>query len=94
MKQRVFIALIVALMLPAVASAQLITTAQTITVKEKRVVEDGYKGYQQSIDVPIVTNFDDDGTNYVGVNYIGGYRFNDMFFLGARYWYQLQFILS
>ncbi|MBR5003458.1 MAG: hypothetical protein IKY13_08130 [Bacteroidaceae bacterium] len=83
MKQRVFIALLVALMLPAVASAQLITTAQTITVKEKRVVEDGYKGYQQSIDVPIVTNFDDDGTNYVGVNYIGGYRFNDMFFLGA-----------
>lgn len=83
MRKSIFIALLVALMLPAVASAQLITTAQTITVKEKRVVEDGYKGYQQSIDVPIVTDFGDDGTNYVGVNYIGGYRFNDMFFLGA-----------
>jgi archaellin len=65
MKKTVFIALIVALMLPAVASAQLITTAQTITVKEKRVVEDGYKGYQQSIDMPIVTNFDDDGTTTI-----------------------------
>ena len=39
MKKSVFIALIVALMLPVVASAQLITSAQTITVKEKRVVE-------------------------------------------------------
>ena len=32
MKKSVFIALIVALMLPVVASAQLITAAQTITV--------------------------------------------------------------
>ena len=70
-------------LLPMIVSAQLITSAQTITVKEKRVVEDGYKGYQQSIDIPIATNFDDDNTNYIGVNYIGGYRFNDMFFLGA-----------
>ena len=69
MKKTIFIALIAVLLLPTVASAQLITAAQTITVKEKRVVEDGYKGYQQSIDVPIVTIFDDDGTNYVGVNY-------------------------
>ena len=81
MKKSIFIALLVALMLPAIASAQLITSAQTITVKEKRVVEDGR--YEQSIDIPIATNFDDDNTNYIGVNYIGGYRFNDMFFLGA-----------
>ncbi len=80
MKKTVFVALLVALMLPAVASAQLITTAQTITVKEKRVLEGTY---QQSIDLPIATDFDDDGVNYIGVNYIGGYRFNDMFFLGA-----------
>ena len=43
MKKSIFIALISVLLLPTVASAQLITTAQTITVKEKRVVEDGYK---------------------------------------------------
>ena len=82
MKKSVFIALIVALMLPVVASAQLITSAQTITVKEKRVVE-GH--YEQSIELPIATNFDDldDETNYVGINYIGGYRFSNLFFLGA-----------
>ena len=80
MKKSVFIALIVALMLPVVASAQLITSAQTITVKEKRVVE-GH--YEQSIELPIATNFDDldDETNYVGINYIGGYRFSNLFFL-------------
>ena len=80
MKKTIFIALISVLLLPTVASAQLITTAQTITVKEKRVLEGTY---QQSIDIPIATDFDDDGINYTGVNYIGGYRFNDMFFLGA-----------
>ena len=82
MKKSVFIALIVALMLPVVASAQLITAAQTITVKEKRVVE-GH--YEQSIELPFATNFDDkdDETNYVGINYIGGYRFSNLFFLGA-----------
>lgn len=82
MKKSVFIALIVALMLPVVASAQLITAAQTITVKEKRVVK-GH--YEQSIELPLATNFDDcdDETNYVGINYIGGYRFSNLFFLGA-----------
>ena len=82
MKKSVFIALIVALMLPVVASAQLITAAQTITVKEKRVVE-GH--YEQSIELPIATNFgdSDEETNYVGINYIGGYRFSNLFFLGA-----------
>ena len=82
MKKSVFIALIVALMLPTIASAQLITSAQTITVKEKRVVE-GH--YEQSIELPLATNFDDldDETNYVGINYIGGYRFSNLFFLGA-----------
>ncbi len=82
MKKSIFIALIVALLLPAVASAQLITAAQTITVKEKPAFE---AGYEQSIELPFATNFDekDDGTDYVGINYIGGYRFSNLFFLGA-----------
>ena len=82
MKKSIFIALIVTLMLPTVALAQLITSAQTITVKEKFAFE---AGYEQSIELPIATNFDDsdDETNYVGINYIGGYRFSNLFFLGA-----------
>ncbi|MBQ6938489.1 MAG: hypothetical protein IJN35_01445, partial [Muribaculaceae bacterium] len=51
MKQRVFIALIVALMLPAVASAQLITSAQTITVKEKKILSAIKPGYEQSVEL-------------------------------------------
>lgn len=82
MKKSVFIALIAVLLLPTAASAQLITSAQTITVKEKRVVE-GH--YEQSIELPMATSFADavDETNYVGINYIGGYRFSNLFFLGA-----------
>lgn len=82
MKKSIFIALIIALLLPAVASAQLITAAQTITVKEKPAFEGGY---EQSIELPFATNFDekDDATHYVGINYIGGYRFSNLFFLGA-----------
>ena len=82
MKKSVFIALIAVLLLPTAASAQLITSAQTITVKEKLTFEGGY---EQSIELPLATNFGDavDETNYVGINYIGGYRFSNLFFLGA-----------
>ena len=82
MKRTLFIALIAALLLPAVASAQLITSAQTITVKDKLLFEGRY---EQSIELPMATNFDDaeDETNYIGINYIGGYRFSNLFYLGA-----------
>ena len=72
----------IVVLLPMMVSAQLITAAQTITVKEKQAFE---AGYEQSIELPMATNFDDndDETNYVGINYIGGYRFSNLFFLGA-----------
>ena len=82
MKAKLIICAIVAILFPAAASAQLITAAQTITVKEKPAFE---AGYEQSIELPFATNFDEkaDGTDYVGINYIGGYRFSNLFFLGA-----------
>ena len=91
MKQRVFIALIVALMLPAVASAQLITSSQTITVKEKRLLSPVEPGYEQSAEVYFLGMTDmafmqGDRLHFTpafGADYIGGYRFNNYLFVGA-----------
>ncbi len=82
MRKRVFIALIVALMFPAVASAQLITAAQTITVKEKPAKP---LHYEQSIEFTDATDFEDKGgdRSVYGLEYIGGIRFSNLFFLGA-----------
>jgi opacity protein-like surface antigen len=83
MKKSIFIAFIVALMLPAVASAQLITSAQVITVKEKRPEIPGH--YEQSIEFTAATDFEDKGgdRSVYGIEYIGGFRFSNLFFLGA-----------
>lgn len=83
MKNKILL-LAITLLLPTVASAQLITSAQTITVKEKRQLLPVEPGYEQSAELSFSTCFNDDyGVNYVGVSYIGGYRFSRFFFLGA-----------
>jgi opacity protein-like surface antigen len=83
MKKSIFIALIVALLLPAVASAQLITSAQVITVKEKKQGKPLH--YEQSIEFTEATDFEDKGgdRSVYGLEYIGGIRFSNLFFLGA-----------
>ena len=83
MKKSIFIALIVALLLPAVASAQLITSAQVITVKEKKQGKPLH--YEQSIEFTDATDFEDKGgdRSVYGLEYIGGIRFSNLFFLGA-----------
>lgn len=79
MKVKLILLVMAAMMLPTVASAQLITSAQTITVREKSAFE---ARYEQSIELPFATDFYA-YTNYVGINYIGGCRFSNLFFLGA-----------
>ncbi len=80
MKVKLILLAMAAMMLPSVASAQLITS--TITVSEKSAFE---ARYEQSIELPIVTDFEGDSSeiNYFGINYIGGCRFGNLFFLGA-----------
>lgn len=75
--------LAIGLLLPIVASAQLITSAQTITVKEKKPEKPLH--YEQSIEFTAATDFEDKGgdRSVYGLEYIGGIRFNNLFFLGA-----------
>ena len=82
MKNKILL-LAIALLLPTVASAQLITSAQTITVKEKKPEKPLH--YEQSIEFTAATDFQDKGgdRSVYGLEYIGGVRFNNLFFLGA-----------
>ena len=82
MKNKILL-LAIALLLPTVASAQLITSAQTITVKEKKPEKPLH--YEQSIEFTAATDFQDKGgdRSVYGLEYIGGIRFNNLFFLGA-----------
>ncbi len=50
-------------------------------VKEKKVHSRTEKGYQQSITISSATEFEN--CIKLGVDYIGGYRFNEVFYLGA-----------
>lgn len=83
MKKSIFIALIIVMLLPTVASAQLITSAQVITVKEKKQGKPLH--YEQSIEFMGATDFVDKGgdRSVYGLEYIGGIRFSNLFFLGA-----------
>ena len=82
MKNKILL-LAIGLLLPIVASAQLITSAQTITVKEKKPEKPLH--YEQSIEFTAATDFQDKGgdRSIYGLEYIGGVRFNNLFFLGA-----------
>ena len=82
MKNKILL-LAIGLLLPIVASAQLITSAQTITVKEKKPAKPLH--YEQSIEFTAATDFEDKGgdRSIYGLEYIGGVRFNNLFFLGA-----------
>ena len=82
MKNKILL-LAIGLLLPIVASAQLITSAQTITVKEKKPEKPLH--YEQSIEFTAATDFQDKGgdRSVYGLEYIGGIRFNNLFFLGA-----------
>lgn len=82
MKNKILL-LTIGLLLPIVASAQLITSAQTITVKEKKPAKPLH--YEQSIEFTAATDFEDKGgdRSIYGLEYIGGVRFSNLFFLGA-----------
>lgn len=82
MKPKLIICAVVAILFPAVVSAQLITSAQTITVKEKPAKP---LHYEQSIEFTAATDFEDKGgdRSIYGLEYIGGVRFSNLFFLGA-----------
>ena len=82
MKNKILL-LAIGLLLPIVASAQLITSAQTITVKEKKPAKPLH--YEQSIEFTAATDFEDKGgdRSIYGLEYIGGVRFSNLFFLGA-----------
>ena len=78
MKNKILL-LAIGLLLPIVASAQLITSAQTITVKEKKPEKPLH--YEQSIEFTAATDFQDKGgdRSVYGLEYIGGIRFNNLF---------------
>ena len=82
MKNKILL-LAIGLLLPILASAQLITSAQTITVKEKKPEKPLH--YEQSIEFTAATDFQDKGgdRSVYGLEYIGGIRFSNLFFLGA-----------
>lgn len=91
MKAKLIICAIVAILFPAVASAQLITSAQTITVKEKKILSAIEPGYEQSVElyflgITDMAFMDGDRLHFTpafGADYIGGYRFNNTLFVGA-----------
>jgi hypothetical protein len=82
MKNKILL-LAIGLLLPIVASAQLITSAQTSTEKEKKPEKPLH--YEQSIEFTAATDFQDKGgdRSVYGLEYIGGIRFNNLFFLGT-----------
>ena len=82
MKRKITL-LAIGVLLPLLASAQLITSAQTITVKEKKQSKPLH--YEQSIEFTAATDFQDKGgdRSVYGLEYIGGIRFSNLFFLGA-----------
>ena len=83
MKAKHILCALIAILLPTVASAQLITSAQTITITEKK--QDKPLHYEQSIEFTDATDFQDKGDDrsVYGLEYIGGIRFSNLFFLGA-----------
>ena len=82
MKRTIFV-LAMWLLLSPLASAQLITSAQVITVKEKKPEKPLH--YEQSIEYTTASDFQDKGDDrsVFGLEYIGGIRFSNLFFLGA-----------
>ena len=80
MKARILCTVLVALLMPIITSAQLITSSQMITT-EKSYMQQVKPGYEQSIEFSPATNFYK--RHVFALEYIGGMRFSNLFFLGA-----------
>lgn len=61
--------------------AQLVQSSSLIVTKQKLPIV--ARGYQQSVDAGYNTQFSIAGNDFFNLNYIGGFRFNGTFFLGA-----------
>lgn len=61
--------------------AQLVQSSSLIVTKQKLPAV--ARGYQQSVDAGYNVQLSIAGNDLFGLNYIGGFRFNDTFFLGA-----------
>ncbi|MDE5623300.1 MAG: hypothetical protein K2I62_01530 [Alistipes sp.] len=61
--------------------AQLVQSSSLIVTKQKLPAVK--RGYQQSVDAGYNAQLSIGGNDLFGLNYIGGFRFNDTFFLGA-----------
>lgn len=61
--------------------AQLVQSSSLIVTKQKLPAV--ARGYQQSIDASYDAQLSVAGNDFFNLNYIGGFRFNDTFFLGA-----------
>lgn len=79
MKKLVFTLLLAAMSFAGYA--QLVQSSSLIVTKSKLPAV--ARGYQQSIDASYNTQMSISGNDMFSLNYIGGMRFNGMFFLGA-----------
>lgn len=62
------------------ASAQIISSSSLVVTRAK--LPDVKRGYQQSVDLSYNAQIDEKFGSSVDINYIGGMRFNNTFFLG------------
>lgn len=75
-----FIISIAAILAVAAADAQLISSSSIVVTREK--LPDVKRGYQQSVDLSYNSQIDKKFGSSIDINYIGGFRFNNTFFLG------------
>ena len=80
--KRLLLSLAVGVLLPLAASAQIISSSQIITTETR---QKSPLKYQQSVEASLYGVIDDDGmeNTIFGVDYIGGVRFSNLFYLGA-----------
>ena len=80
--KRLLLTLAIGVLLPWIASAQIISSSQIITTETRQKSK---AKYQQSVEASFYGVIDDDGmeNTIIGVDYIGGVRFSNLFFLGA-----------
>lgn len=80
--KRLLLSLAVGVLLPLAASAQIISSSQIITTETR---QKSPLKYQQSIEASLYGVIDDDGmeNTIIGIDYIGGVRFSNLFYLGV-----------
>ncbi|MBE6193037.1 MAG: hypothetical protein E7139_03775 [Rikenellaceae bacterium] len=92
MKKIIFLA--IASLLAVTATAQQLKTAQGITTittiekpkkpkEPKKTLAPIERGFEQSVEVGVNNNLEWNGDDFLSAEYIAGYRFNDILFIGG-----------